>query len=58
MHKTRNPIRGTAPSWKNGSKRPLERVYYLCAPRGLMDIVENHLAAMGVPEDRVRRERW
>ena len=39
-------------------ERPLERVYYLCAPRGLMDIVENHLAAMGVPEDRVRRERW
>jgi ferredoxin-NADP reductase len=39
-------------------KRPLERVYYLCAPRGLMDIVESHLAAMGVPEARVRRERW
>ena len=39
-------------------ERPLERVYYLCAPRGLMDIVENHLAAMGVPDDRVRRERW
>ena len=37
---------------------PLERVYYLCAPRGLMDIVENHLAAMGVPEERVHRERW
>ena len=39
-------------------ERPLERVYYLCAPRGLMDIVESHLAAMGVSEDRVRRERW
>ena len=38
--------------------RPLERVYYLCAPRGLMDLAESHLAAMGVPEDRVRRERW
>jgi ferredoxin-NADP reductase len=39
-------------------KRPLERVYYLCAPRGLMEQVEMHLASIGVPEDRVRRERW
>lgn len=39
-------------------ERPLERVYYLCAPRGLMDLIESHLATMGVPEDRVRRERW
>jgi|GEM_PF-3278681 len=39
-------------------ERPLERIYYLCAPRGLMDLIENHLAAMGVAEGRVRRERW
>lgn len=39
-------------------ERPLERVYYLCAPRGLMDIVEKHLSAIGVPADRIRRERW
>ena len=39
-------------------ERPLDRVYYLCAPRGLMDLVGNHLAAMGVPGDRVHRERW
>ena len=39
-------------------ERPLERVYYLCAPRGLMDRVETHLSAIGVAEDRVRRERW
>jgi len=39
-------------------ERPLERVYYLCAPRGLMDTVESHLASMGVPEERVQRERW
>jgi ferredoxin-NADP reductase len=39
-------------------ERPLDRVYYLCAPRGLMDLIENHLAAMGVAEERVRRERW
>lgn len=37
---------------------PLDRVYYLCAPRGLMEQVEVHLASIGVPEDRVRRERW
>ena len=39
-------------------ERPLERVYYLCAPRGLMALVGKHLAAMGVPADRVHRERW
>jgi ferredoxin-NADP reductase len=39
-------------------RSPLERVYYLCAPRGLMDLVETHLEAMGVSGDRVRRERW
>lgn len=39
-------------------RSPLERVYYLCAPRGLMDQIEKHLAAMGVPDERVRRERW
>jgi ferredoxin-NADP reductase len=38
--------------------RPMERAYYLCAPAGLMDKVETHLAAMGVPEDQVHRERW
>jgi ferredoxin-NADP reductase len=39
-------------------ERPLDRVYYLCAPRGLMDTVESHLAAMGIPPERVRSERW
>jgi ferredoxin-NADP reductase len=39
-------------------ERPLERVYYLCAPRGLMDQVETHLKAMGVSAEKIRRERW
>ena len=39
-------------------ERPLDRVYYLCAPRGLMDAVESHLESMGIPPERVQRERW
>ena len=39
-------------------ERPLDRVYYLCAPKGLMEQIRMHLAALGVPEERVRGERW
>ncbi len=39
-------------------ERPLNRVYYLCAPRGLMEQVESHLEAMGVPAEQVHAERW
>jgi ferredoxin-NADP reductase len=39
-------------------EKPLKRVYYLCAPPGLMDTLENHLASMGIPPERLRRERW
>jgi len=39
-------------------ERPLDRVYYLCAPRGLMDTVESHLTSMGIPPERVHGERW
>jgi len=39
-------------------EKPLDRVYYLCAPRGLMDSVEGHLASIGVPPAQVQRERW
>jgi ferredoxin-NADP reductase len=39
-------------------ERPLARVYYLCTPPGLMDKVEAHLASIGVPPEKVRKERW
>jgi ferredoxin-NADP reductase len=39
-------------------ERPLQRVYYLCAPGGLMEQVEDHLASIGVPQDQVHKERW
>lgn len=32
--------------------------YYLCGPEGLMDTVRSVLAELGVPEERVHRERY
>jgi ferredoxin-NADP reductase/predicted pyridoxine 5'-phosphate oxidase superfamily flavin-nucleotide-binding protein len=44
--------------WLTGLRPSPEARYYTCGPEALMDSVQDVLTGLGVPEDRVRTERY
>ncbi|GAB3435804.1 2Fe-2S iron-sulfur cluster-binding protein [Actinophytocola sediminis] len=44
--------------WLTEPRRSADARYYLCGPEALMDTVQGVLAELGVPDDRVHRERY